>query len=268
MVLLALSLAAVLGAAPSAVPNGPRLGLGVGTDFPVAAGVHVRSEVGPRIQLGASVGLFPTPYLRTINSALVALDAYGERTADLIEAALDNALVGRFQVGWRPFVTSGFYVNGGYSVFTLGGKLTGTELLRTLTGSTSDSPLLERVSVDTSATLHQAGLELGFRFRPTRQLWIEWALGGFYTLAARSEFQLFEKPELREAFTPLRGPAETYLEDTLERYFHGGYVSVRVYWDLLPPAAVTADQSSRFAQFAVGSHELGPSESRSLKSSP
>jgi hypothetical protein len=236
MVLLALSLAAVLGAEPSAVPSGPRLGLGVGTDFPVAAGIHVRSEVGPRIQLGASLGLFPGPYLSTINSALVALDAYGERTADLIEAALDNALVGRVQVGWRPFVNSGFYVNGGYSVITLGGELTGTELLRSLTGRTSDSPLLTPVSVDTSATLHQAGLELGFRFRPTRQLWVEWALGGFYTLAAQGDFRLFDKPELREAFRPLRGAAASYLEDTLETYFHGGYISLRVYWDLFPPA--------------------------------
>jgi hypothetical protein len=235
MVLLVLSLATVLGAEPATVPRGPRLGLGVGTDFPVAAGVHARSEVGPRIQLGASVGLFPGPYLRTINTALVALDAYGERTADLVEAAMDNALVGRLQVGWRPFVNSGFYVSGGYSVFTLGGKLTGTELLRSVTGRTSDSPLLDRVSVDTSVTLHQAGLELGFRFRPVRHLWIEWALGGFYTLAAQSDLRLFERPELREAFTPLRGAAESYLEDTLERYFHGGYVSIRVYWDLLPP---------------------------------
>jgi hypothetical protein len=206
------------------------LSLGVGTDFPVAAGAYVRAEVGPRIQLGLSVGWMPGAYVDAVNAVLTTFDVYGDTSARLIAATLSDSLSARAQVGWRPVASSGFYVTGGYGFLGLGGRLTSTELLTTVTGRTLDNPLLERVGVNASNRLHQALLELGWRFRLSHALQLEAALGGFYTFAADSSLRLGDRPELASDFQPLRSAAESWLDSRIERWVHGGTLSLRVYF--------------------------------------
>jgi len=223
----------LLAQAPARDGAATHLSLGVGTDFPVAVGACVRSELGPRIQLGLSAGVMPGAYVDTINSVMTGLDVYGDKASQLISATLTDSLNARAQVGFRPIAGSGFYVAGGYSFLGLGGRLTGTELLASVTGRTLESPLLERVGVTSSARLHQALLELGFRFGIGRHLQVETALSGVYTFSADSSLGLRDRPDLASEFRPLRSAAESWLNDRLERWIHGGSLSLRVYFRAL-----------------------------------
>lgn len=227
-----LALATYLLIAQTPPPEGAatRLSLGIGSDFPEAAGAYVRSEVGPRLQLGMSVGWMPAAYVDAINAVLTNFNVYGDTSARLISATLSDSIAVRAQVGWRPFPSSGFYFAGGYSFLGLGGRLTGTELLTAVTGKAVDSPLLERVGVKASTRVHQALLELGWRFGLSRSFQWEVALGGFSTLSASSSFGLVNQPELAKDFRPLRAAAESWTNTRLERWIHGGTVSLRIYF--------------------------------------
>ena len=229
-----LCLAAVLAASPAGPPRDQQHALfavGVGTDFPLSVGLNVRSELGPRLQLGAGVGYLPRPYLRLINKALVEFDAYDDRTATLIESALKDALVWRAQVGWRPFSRSGFYVTGGYLFMGLGGSVTGSDALYAFTGFNPPGELLDRVDLDVTARAHGATLELGWRWRPGARLAFELAVGGFATLSANSEIQA-DANVLNVLGAPLLNAGEEALTDTLESNLHGGFASLRGYFEV------------------------------------
>ncbi len=230
-----LCLTAVLAASPAGPPGAEShspLALGVGTDFPLSVGLNLRSEFGPRLQLGAGLGYLPRPYLRFINRTLVALDAYDEQTSSLIDTALSDALVWRANVGWRPSAQSGFYVTGGYFFLGLGGSVTGSEALHALTGFTPPGELLDEVELDVSSRVHGATLELGWRWRPGARLALELALGGFATLSANSEITA-EAAVLNVLGSPLLNAGERALTDTLESHLHGGFLSLRGYFELL-----------------------------------
>lgn len=220
-------------AAADPAPGFAALSLGAGSDFPISIGLHARSELGPRLQLGMSLGVLPRPYLDVINDTLVRFGAYDEETAALISAALNNAVVWRTHLGFRPFRSSGFFVTGGYTWIGLGGDLTGSQALYALTGIDSDSEQLSNLQLDATAMAHQAGLELGWRWRLGNFLSVEAAAGGFYTFAASSDLSFEDDPPLSPLLEPVLSAGERYLEDTLRRHVHGGYVSLRGYVDVL-----------------------------------
>jgi hypothetical protein len=73
------------------------------TSFPTDVGLRGTLEGPGRVRVTGSVGLLPRPYLGVINDNATAQGWYDHDTADLVDAALQDALVLRAHVGWRPF---------------------------------------------------------------------------------------------------------------------------------------------------------------------
>ncbi len=209
------------------------LALGVGTDYPISMGVHLRGEAGPRIQFGTSVGLLPRPYLTTINRIMVATGRYDETAARFISAAMHNALVWRTQLGFRPFRTAGFYFAGGYTFVGLGGSLTGSEVLAALEDAPPLPSGVKELQLDATAMAHQAGAELGWRWRLPDLLACELALGGFWTVSAGSRLSLRDSPRLSVLAASLLSEGENFLNRQLKRNVRGGHLSFRLYFEVL-----------------------------------
>jgi hypothetical protein len=80
------------------------------TDVPVQPGAKVTLEFPFRVQLSTSVGALPAAYIDLINAVVVAADGYDKQTADLVSDALQNSLVWRLHVGFRPLADYGWYL--------------------------------------------------------------------------------------------------------------------------------------------------------------
>jgi len=215
--------------AAAAVPPGYQLRLEVGTDFPVALGARVSAEFPLRLRVGSSLGALVGPYVDSINGVVVALGGYPQSTADLISDALQNSLVWRLQVGWRPFASLGFYVDLGYGLATLGGGATGDQILAAALGQSAPANSGGR-DYDIVSTIHLVMVEIGWQW----SLWhdrisLRAAVGGAFTVAASTtitpQFSTTSALEGRlvEAFTTF---GEDYLDDTYTTYVHTPVISV------------------------------------------
>ena len=117
--------------------DGPwRVGVSGLTDFPIQVGGEVHLEMPERVRLHTSLGVLPGPYLDAIHAVSKAFNWYGDDTAALISAALQDALVWRIKAGWRPIAEHGFYFSTGYTLAALGGGLGGADLIEIATGQT------------------------------------------------------------------------------------------------------------------------------------
>jgi len=207
-----------------ASPAWATLSVGVGTDFPISAGGYAVLELPARLRISTSVGLLPKPYLNALTGVLVAVDALEPEDADLIGSSLQNALVWRTHLGFRPF--GGFFITGGYTLVTLGGGAAASGTIAAVMGETATgSP----VTLNIHSTIHQLGGELGYRFGLSR-LSVELALGGFGTFT--SSTRLSVDGQASPLLTVLLRRGENYLDNALRSYVHGGYVSVRVFFEL------------------------------------
>ena len=191
------------------------------TDFPLAVGGRVGVEAPWRLRLSTSLGYVPTAYLRAVNNAAVGLGAYERNRADLIEDALKNSLVWRTHVGWRPFPTAGFYVDGGYGMVALGGETNPETVLVALTGLSppEGESALER-NYRVRAVLHMADVEVGWRWGLGAGFTARTALGAAFTLDSNSRVEPQFEPEHPLLVTAFSRFAEGYLDDTLERSVH------------------------------------------------
>lgn len=205
-----------------------RLSLEANTDFPLNVGARVGAELPGRLRLSTSVGWLPRAYLQGINDVAVDTELYDRRTADLIEDGLQGAIVWRTHVGWRPFSGSGFYIDGGYGLVTLGGASRPGEVLTALLGVAP--PFIEDFAnqlFEVRSTVHMVDAELGWQWYPGERLTVRAALGGAFTFAASSSIE----PEsdvgavLLEPFTAL---AESKLNRTYKDYVHLPTLSLSV----------------------------------------
>lgn len=166
----------------------------LGSSFPTDVGARLGVEVPGRVRLEASAGILPRAYLDAINDAATANRWYQDKDAQLIDAALEDALVLRARVGWRPAAHRGFFLLAGYGWVGLGGGVTGAEVLEYKTGEDWSWLLGEDYPIEAEAALHRAELALGWEHPLGRGLFLRWDLGGSYTLAAptrlRADFEL------------------------------------------------------------------------------
>ncbi len=140
LAVLALSLMsfAPTGAAPMKAPAAQEQWTFTGevlTDFPLMVGARLQVESPRGLLLTTQLGWMPGGFLDTVHDIAVAAEWYTQLTADLISAALDDAVLWRNRVGWRPWADSGFYFGGGYAFATLGGGLGSAELISAVTGT-------------------------------------------------------------------------------------------------------------------------------------
>jgi hypothetical protein len=190
--------------------------VGVGTDFPVAVGGRFVLESPYRLRLSTSVGFMPGPYVDAINATVVGLGGYDQRTADLVRAALQSALVWRTHLGVRAW--RGLYVEAGYGLVVLGGAAAGSDLIAAVTGQTLPASEGTGRPFKIDATLHMADVEVGYDFHLSRRWQVRAAIGGAFTFAASTHIEPGYLPVSSQLVNQFSRDAEAYLQDVFTSY--------------------------------------------------
>ncbi len=201
------------------------------TEAPVMAGGRVTAEGPGRLRLSVAAGALPGVYLDGINGLAVGEGWYTTTDAELISAALEDSFVLRTHLGWRPFERQGFFFAAGYGVVTLGGGLTGEEVLEAVLDM--DFGLGGEVAWEAAATLHMLDTAVGWEFVVARHLVVKVELGSTFTLAADTRVEPEEWPTnpLLESFAEgVSDEAEDWLTTELETYVHTPTVGLGVGW--------------------------------------
>jgi len=203
----------------------------VGTDFPWDVGGRVTLELPGRLRLMAAVGWMPRAYLHVINEGIIGLGGYDRRTADLVEDTLASSLVLRFHGGWRPFPRAGLYLQGGYGIAALGGTASGADVLSMALDVQVPDWIMEGNDFDVTSGLGLAEVEIGWEGRIWRGLSWRAALGGVWTVSARTEVEPTFDPWLIEPLVDdWCAQAEGELSATLERWVRSPVVTVGLGW--------------------------------------
>ena len=204
------------------------------TDVPLMIGAGLLYETDSRLRLRTSLGVMPKGYLR-LSNALVerANEEYPEEARLLVERALDESIVWRSQIGWRPFEQAGFYTHVGYTMLGLRGGASGEELIAAAESFDEDQGELMRQmnpsTVDMASRLHLVDVELGWDFALGEKANLRFGAGWAYTFHSRTrveaEFEEGTGMEEEEIafFEEVSGK---YLDAIYRRFVHPPSVSV------------------------------------------
>jgi hypothetical protein len=183
------------------------------------------------LEFFTSLGVMPRGYLDTINAISESIGWYDELTSELIAASLENALVWRVGVGWRPLQERGWYVRGGYSFAALGGGLSGTEVIAAVTDS-SPSSADDARSFAVDARVHLLDIETGWRVRLHESWTLRLGIGGSFTVladcAVTPDWDVSRGRAI--AVRELAASGENYLEDVFQKYVHTVTLTVATGW--------------------------------------
>lgn len=204
-----------------------------GTEFPIDVAARLTLETPGRLLLSTSLGVMPGGYVNLLNGFLVEGGAYPQSTADFIESALQNSLTWKTQVGWRPLKNWGFFVSGGYTLATLGGALTGAEVISAATGL-EPPQAVKRFDAEIRArsTLHLLGGEVGYQWTILDRVVIQLTAGGFATVGASSHLshhgiEGIDGKEANQAIDLYLKEGERFLDDIYTSYVHAGYLGLQ-----------------------------------------
>lgn len=201
------------------------------TEAPLHVGGRLTFEGPVRLRVSTAVGVLPRPYLDGINAAAVEFGWYDRDEAELIGAALEDSLVWRTHLGWRPWADHGFFFTAGYGFIGLGGALTGTEVLTALYGVAP--PFGDEIQVNAAAALHTASATVGWEWTVKRHFLVRAELGGSYTADAIARVEPDEETGFRFLDEPIERAAEDtaeWLEGELEQHVHTPTVGLGVGW--------------------------------------
>ena len=187
------------------------------TDLPLQAGGRIDLDLASGLKVHSSLGGMPEDFIDIINSTVVSFNGYNEETAEVVAAALKNSLVWRTHIGWNADPEAGFYLSAGYTLITLGGGVSGEDLLTIASDEKPDDVSAAHVySVD--STLHLVDIEVGWR----------WVFLDTYTLRLAAGFSgtIAANTEVSPKFTPIGETAtkaqkftdevEVFLDNTYE----------------------------------------------------
>ena len=202
------------------------------TDVPIHVGGRLTVEGPARLRYSLSGGYLPPAYVGLINDVCVAADWYSEETASLVQATIENSLVIRNHVGWRPWEAHGFQFELGYGWVGLGGGLTGTEVIAAATGVDVSGELADDLAFTARASLHQLDVSAGWEWTIRKHFLLRADLGGAFTLASTTVIEPdFDVPRLAEPFVDeLTAAGEDYLDETFTTYVHTPTVSAAAGW--------------------------------------
>jgi hypothetical protein len=207
-------------------------------DVPVQIGGGLLLEHRPtRLRLRASLGVLPEAYVRLANNAVQAFeDSYTDPQADLVANTIQNSLIGRIHIGWRPVARRGFYVHAGYTVATLGGGATALALIEGITGRELEADTADatgELEFDAASTLHLIDTELGWERALWRGLTLRLSFGWSFTVASSTavEAQFTLPGPVRErALREFERFTENYLNDTYTSYIHPPQLGIALGW--------------------------------------
>ena len=213
--------------------SSPQIRLEIITDIPLQIGTGVSLEWTQGLLVSTSVGWLPQSYVKGINSIITAFDVYEPETAELIETTIQNSLVWRTHVGWRPWTDSGFYTRIGYTLITLGGGATTKALIEGITGTDiEDSNMMDSAQnplyIDASSSLHLLSIGVGwdwtvYQFSQRNHLFLRTALEWSYTFTSTAVLESqsqSSRPIIQNSLDRLEKAGERYLLDTFNSYIH------------------------------------------------
>jgi hypothetical protein len=218
---------AALAASPACAADA-HLDVGVATQLPTDLGVKLSGELPSRVRLGLTAGFMPPPYLDLINGIATGFGWYGEPTAQLIDAALNNALIVRLDAGIRPIPKAGFTADAGYMLAFLGGGLAPADAVSSAVADGGDAE-----SLQVHATLHLLTVTLGYDWVIADRVVLGPTLGGAFTLASSSSAEIGGSSGGRfgggsATDGVLERATEELLDQTFKSYVHTPTVGLRL----------------------------------------
>ena len=222
----------------AAAGSGWHVGVEALTEVPVHMGARLAVEAPHRIRIDSAVGYFPSFYLDAMNAILKSAPQYNEDVATLVKIGLDNSLIWRTHIGWRPFAGAGFYFSAGYGLVTFGGDAGAEELLIAATelelvDSKQQPPpegsLPEKRGYDIVSNLHMIDAEVGWEFVLAERLTLRAAVGGAFTLAASTDISPrfnVRLPAAKAAIDEFTSQSAAVLNDTYTTFVHTPVVSL------------------------------------------
>lgn len=202
------------------------------TDVPLLIGGGLQFEFPGRIRGSVSVGSLPLGYIRAGNWVSTGMfEEYNDNQATLVEDSVQSSLVWRFHGGMRPMKDLGLYIDGGYTLATLGGRSTSGETIDELVEADIPMSVQESFDVDATSTLHMLDLEVGWEFfRET--LWnVRAGIGWSFTVAAEASLESrYEGQGEQEqaAIDALERQGEDHLVESYKKYVHPPYLTLSV----------------------------------------
>ncbi len=212
----------------------PRLSLGAEalSEFPLQVGGRIWVELPGRILVGTSLGYLPGAYESAVNNTLVSAGAYDAATGEVIGAVMEDSLVWRVSLGWRPFSNHGAYLRAGYMLAFLETALT-PDLVQAAAGSLPVptsllGSYLEGYAVET--TLHMINAEIGWQWVVGPGLSLRCGLGAALTVGSSSTVTGSNSHSRQVA--ALLAPTEAYIDDTLTSYVFTPTVTLALGWQV------------------------------------
>jgi hypothetical protein len=193
----------------------------------VDLGVHGLVELPGRLRIATGLGVMPGFYVDLINEVAEGFGWYGPEDAALIRAALDQSLIWRTTVGWRPFRKIGWYVSAGYTLAALGGS-TSIEEIAVEAGVQPGADHAPDREYDLAATVHFATFETGYEWFFTRNFYFLGGVGFMATFAASTSMEPKFQPLAPRINAEFRNRVETYLQDLFTSYVHTPTVTLAV----------------------------------------
>ncbi|MEL6348817.1 MAG: hypothetical protein AAFV53_37280 [Myxococcota bacterium] len=206
----------------------------VGTDVAIAVGAAIQVEAPNRMYGRVRAGVYPGPYLDLLNGTATTLGWYSDGTADLIDEALQNALVTQGIVGWRPWPERRIGFGVGYQFVALGGGLTTSEALVAVTGRSARDSDSGDTSAEIVAQLHMISAEANWRW-PIGDRWLLGVQAGWTsTIASQTAVVIEEETDnanpspgrLDSDNAALEDASEAYLNDVFRSSIHLPYGGV------------------------------------------
>ncbi len=217
---------------------GPRhrvlLGAEALAELPLQMGGRVWAELPGRIRVGTTVGAMPGFYLSAINTALTSGGAMRTDEGKLIGAAVEQVLIWRLSLGWRPFSGRGFYFSAAYLLGLLEGFLPVHLLEVAAKAAPVEVPGLDRYKDGAAAetSLHMIHLELGWTWSAPPGLSLRLALGAALTASASTRVDATGTAADYPQVARLAGKAEINISDMLETHAFTPTISLAVGWQM------------------------------------
>lgn len=212
-----------LGEAPEAEKL--HLDVEIGTDLAIQIGGTVNLTLPQQVRISTTLGILPRPYVNLINEIITGFGWYDDLTAALIEDTLSESLIWRLHAGY--IFDFGLYIDGGYSLVTLGGGTSAEAVMSILTGEEPEVPGPERI-YDVESTLHMLDIEIGWK-GVFGDFVLRCALGFSGTVASSTTVeQTFNvnNKALQRGIDELERFTEAYLDDVYTSYVFTPVVSV------------------------------------------
>jgi len=205
------------------------LGLEGFTDFPLQVGAQIWAELPGRIRLSTSFGEMPDAYVDLINTIATHAGAYDQNTAEFISEALDGAFTWRLHVGWRPLRRRGLYFEAGYGLMTVHANIGLAGIIAKATGLTPPSNTDLGLGYKIDTVVHTVGGEVGWMWRPWRDLTLRVAVGIAATVSANVHLEPNFLSTVQQPFLRLAGD---YVSGVIEKYLFIPTIGLALGWQL------------------------------------